>query len=145
MNAPGVCVAVIIERDGKILLGRRKTGARYYGLPGGHLEMGESLHQAAQREVEEETGIHVCGTKFLSIGEDFRLNEDKHYLVVFMLAELYDAPADGEGLDWVPEAVEPELCEYWGWYGPENLPHPLFPLLHEMLHDIDWDRLLEVA
>jgi len=145
MNAPGVCVAVVIERGGKILLGRRKTGKRYYGLPGGHLEMGETIHQAAQREVEEETGIHVCGTKFLRIGEDFRLNLGKHYLVVFMLAELYDAPADGEELDWLPEVMEPKLCESWGWYGPNDLPYPLFPLLEDVLYDTDWDRFLEVA
>lgn len=55
-----VRVSVLIVRDGEILLVRHeKRGASYWLLPGGGVEYGESLHDAARREALEETGLEV--------------------------------------------------------------------------------------
>lgn len=53
---PNVTVAAVIERDGKFLLVEEETerGLRF-NQPAGHLEAGESLLAAAQRELFEET------------------------------------------------------------------------------------------
>jgi 8-oxo-dGTP pyrophosphatase MutT (NUDIX family) len=52
------CVRVILERpDGAILLHARADFTGMWGLPGGHIEIGESAEQAARREVHEETGL----------------------------------------------------------------------------------------
>jgi ADP-ribose pyrophosphatase YjhB (NUDIX family) len=49
---------VLVEKDGKVLLVRRLniTFHGWWCLPGGHAEKGESMAQAAQREIDEEVG-----------------------------------------------------------------------------------------
>ena len=53
-------VAAILEREGRILIGRRKPEQRHplkWEFPGGKVEAGETLAQALARELEEELGI----------------------------------------------------------------------------------------
>lgn len=53
---PNVTVAAVIERDGKFLIVEERDGPRLvYNQPAGHLEAGETLVQAAMREMLEET------------------------------------------------------------------------------------------
>jgi ADP-ribose pyrophosphatase YjhB (NUDIX family) len=56
-----LAVSAAIFRDGKVLLVRRaRSPAKgFYSLPGGRVELGESLHQALAREVDEETGLAI--------------------------------------------------------------------------------------
>ncbi|MFP5333405.1 MAG: NUDIX hydrolase [Acidimicrobiia bacterium] len=56
---PGVGVAVI--EDGRILLVRKEHGpwAEHWAVPGGRVELGERMTEAAIREVREETGLEV--------------------------------------------------------------------------------------
>ena len=56
---PHVGVSISVFRDGRVLLATR-TKPPYAGLftlPGGHLEAGEKVADAALRELEEETGV----------------------------------------------------------------------------------------
>lgn len=50
--------AVIFDRRGRLLLQQRSDGGQW-GLPGGSVEIGESVADAAAREVQEETGLTV--------------------------------------------------------------------------------------
>jgi 8-oxo-dGTP pyrophosphatase MutT (NUDIX family) len=54
--------AVIFDRQGRVLLQQRSDGGQW-GLPGGSVEIGESLHQAVAREVSEETGLRVTASR----------------------------------------------------------------------------------
>ena len=58
---PQIAVSAAIFRDGKVLLTRRaRSPAKgFYSLPGGRVEFGESLRQALNREVDEETGLTI--------------------------------------------------------------------------------------
>lgn len=71
---------VIIIRDGKILLlHRRKYGRRYYLVPGGGVEEGETVEEAAVREAREETGLDVTLVRKLWAVESHRQTE--HYFL----------------------------------------------------------------
>lgn len=51
--------AIIFNSEGDVLLLKRTYGDRGWGLPGGSVEPGETIHQALVRECREELGIEV--------------------------------------------------------------------------------------
>ena len=53
------CHAVILNQQQQVLLVRATYGSCGWGLPGGALEPGETIHQALDRECKEELGIQV--------------------------------------------------------------------------------------
>lgn len=61
---PFVSVAVVVKQHDKILMIVRRDG-KGYGLPGGHINLNETAEHAAQREVEEETGLQLTITRIL--------------------------------------------------------------------------------
>lgn len=66
-NSIAVAVSAFIQdEDGRILMIRR-TDNDLYALPGGQLELGETVAQAAVREVREETGIECEITEVIGI------------------------------------------------------------------------------
>src|SRR4051812_7499092 len=54
-------VVMIMNSSGEILLGKRKNAfdAGTYGMPGGHIEVGETIFDAAVRELREEIGVNI--------------------------------------------------------------------------------------
>ncbi|MEM5798010.1 MAG: NUDIX hydrolase [Candidatus Aenigmatarchaeota archaeon] len=58
-------VAILIEKNGKVLLAKRanKTWHGFWCVPGGHVEEGESIHEAALREAQEEVGSVIIEPK----------------------------------------------------------------------------------
>ncbi|MDO8482635.1 MAG: NUDIX domain-containing protein [bacterium] len=115
---PKVGLGVMVMKDGKVLLGKRKTklGEGEFAWPGGHLEYMESFEECVRREVREEAGIEVKNIRFLRL---YNLKEyaPKHYVDLAFVAEW----AAGE-----LRVLEPEKCESWGWYELDKLPSPLF-------------------
>lgn len=60
-DRPRLSAVALIHHEGKILVGARRRGAYKgtYVLPGGGVELGESIVHALEREVKEETGLDV--------------------------------------------------------------------------------------
>jgi len=58
--------AVIFDRRGRLLLQQRSDGGQW-GLPGGSVEIGESVRSAIQREVREETGLTVAVRRMVGV------------------------------------------------------------------------------
>jgi 8-oxo-dGTP diphosphatase len=121
-DRPLVGVGVLVMKDGKLLLGKRRNahGAGEYASPGGHLEHGESFEACARREVLEETGLELGDVRFLRLLNTTRY-APKHYVDVSLVADW----KSGE-----PRNLEPEKLEGWGWYALDALPSPLFEMLH---------------
>jgi 8-oxo-dGTP diphosphatase len=117
-NRPKVGVGVMVLKDGKVLLGKRKGshGAGEYAWPGGHLEHMESFEQCARREVKEETGMEIENVRFVRL-LNMKVYAPKHYIDIGLAADWKSGD---------PEVLEPEKCEEWGWYEMDNLPSPLF-------------------
>ena len=118
---PKVGVGVIIvNENGDVLVGKRNgSHAKYYSIPGGHLEMGESFEEAAIKEIKEETSITLIKPKVISVTNNLETfkKEGKHYISVILLSEEFN----GE-----PKAMEPEKCDKWFWADPQKIPEPHF-------------------
>jgi ADP-ribose pyrophosphatase YjhB (NUDIX family) len=61
--------AIVVDHDGRILLHRRRDNDMW-ALPGGVMEIGESLADCAVREVREETGLRVEPTGIVGVYSD---------------------------------------------------------------------------
>ncbi len=116
---PKVGVGVMVVKDRKVLMLKRQGshGAATWCFPGGHLEFNESWKDCAIRETKEEAGIDIGNISFLTATNDIFHDEAKHYITIFMKADLLS----GE-----PNIMEPEKCTEIGWFSWDCLPRPLF-------------------
>jgi 8-oxo-dGTP diphosphatase len=117
-NHPQVGVGVMILKEGKVLLGKRKGahGAGEYAFPGGHLEYRESFEECARRETQEESGLEITNIRFQFVANVMQY-APQHYVHIGLVA------------DWssgIPAVLEPEASEAWMWYEMDQLPQPLF-------------------
>jgi len=80
----GVGVAIIITKDDKVLLMKRKGphGQGTWSTPGGHLDFGETPEGCAAREAKEEVGLDVVGIRFRAVTNDVFEAEGKHYITL---------------------------------------------------------------
>ncbi|OGG59720.1 hypothetical protein A2765_03985 [Candidatus Kaiserbacteria bacterium RIFCSPHIGHO2_01_FULL_56_24] len=115
---PRVGVGVLIFKDGKILIGKRKSelGNGEWAWPGGHLEHLESIVECAKREAREETGIEIDNVRFLRL-VNMKQYAPKHYIDIGLIADW----KSGE-----PKIMEPDKVEVWEWRALDDLPEPLF-------------------
>lgn len=70
--------AVIFDESGAVLLEQRSDNG-FWGLPGGAVDVGESVAQAVMREVLEETGLQVRITRLVGIYSDPRYHTIANY------------------------------------------------------------------
>ena len=87
-------VLCLIHKDDKYLLQNRvKNDWKGFTLPGGHVEIGESIVDAVIREMKEETGLTVvhpklCGVKQFPI-KDGRYESGRYLVFLFKADEFY--------------------------------------------------------
>lgn len=107
---PEIAVGAVVIHDARLLLIERGRGpARgQWSVPGGRVEWGETLAEAVEREVREETGLDVaCGG---CIGWVERIGPGHHYLILDFHAVALDPAAplragdDASAAAWVPLA-----------------------------------------
>jgi 8-oxo-dGTP diphosphatase len=127
-------VYILLERDGKILLGKRKNafGSGYYSMPAGHIEKGETVIECARRELLEETGIDSAKFYFMCV----RLL--KPYEIDGKTADPYVAfLVSAKGWENEPENAEPEKNEGWEWHTLDKLPEKMFPPVKMLLECVN--------
>lgn len=61
--------AIIENNKGEILLVRSPKWSNKWTMPGGHIELGETISEALEREAEEETGLKLKPIKIIAFGE----------------------------------------------------------------------------
>ncbi|MHA1148586.1 MAG: NUDIX hydrolase [Promethearchaeota archaeon] len=90
---PHIGVGVMFIRDNQLLLVKRKYNpdAGYWSIPGGHLDLGERVEDAAVREAEEETGFKTKVTKLAGIINkimyDHKGKIEYHYVLINYFVE----------------------------------------------------------
>lgn len=136
---PKVGVAVIVIREGKVLLGKRKNshGDGQWAFPGGHLEFGEEIQDCAKRELLEETGLEV-NRVVLGPYTNNVFGPDKHYITIFTIVKINSKDE--------PKLMEPEKCEQWQWFAWGQLPSPLFGSIASLL-EAGWnlDKIKKIS
>lgn len=65
---PGVAI-VIINEDNEVLL-QKRTDVGKWALPSGHIEIGETVEEAAIREIKEETNLTIKIIKLIGVYSD---------------------------------------------------------------------------
>ena len=90
-DRPIAATIAVVIRDGKVLLVRRANppDAGLWGFPGGKVERGETLHQAALRELKEETDVDATAIHTFTAVDAFDSAADgslrRHFILVAVL------------------------------------------------------------
>ena len=104
---------VIIEVGDRIVLVRRKNPPEGWAIPGGFVEVGETVETAAVREALEETGLSVDLVLLLGVYSDPSRDPRFHTVGTVYVGRADGKPAGGD------DAAEARL------FGEEDLPSPI--------------------
>ena len=96
LRNPVPTVDVIIEINGGIVLIERKNPPHGWALPGGFVDYGESLEQAAIREAREETGLEVRLLRQLHTYSDPHRDTRLHTISTVFVAAATGEPRGGD-------------------------------------------------
>ncbi|MBU4134902.1 MAG: NUDIX hydrolase [Alphaproteobacteria bacterium] len=99
LPAPVPCVGVVCLRGDAVLLIRRGTPPRQgeWSLPGGRIEPGERVVDAALRELREETGVEARITGLVDVVDGLFPEAGRHYVLIDYAAEWVSGePAAGD-------------------------------------------------
>ncbi len=135
-DRPIVAVGVVVLKDDHVLLIRRSKPPKpdAWSIPGGAQELGETLRQAAKREVYEETAITIGEPQFLDIVDYLDRESNgaiRHHYSLIDYAATYQSGALRAGDDavaarWVPRD---QLSDYNLWHETEKIIYKAFGIL----------------
>ena len=118
-------VGVMLKKGNLILLGKRHVDkvengykvrennlGHTWSMPGGKLELDESILECAKRETLEETGIKISSARVISV---------------------HDATESTESFSGQAKTMESDKITDWQWFDMNDLPKPLFIATHNIL------------
>lgn len=117
MHKPMVGVGIIIIKEGKILLGKRKStlDCDKWCIPGGKLEYKEDMEDCARRELFEETEIKGKNFRIGTVTNDL-FESGEHYVSICFVCDYSSGNL---------EVKEPDKFQELEWFDWEKLPEPL--------------------
>ncbi|MFD1032678.1 MULTISPECIES: NUDIX domain-containing protein [Caryophanaceae] len=132
-------VAVIILNEEKQVLLQKRSDVKLWGIPSGHIEIGETVSEAAIREVKEETNLDVKIIKLIGVYSDpdsqvfaYPNGRVVHFITTCFLAEI----TGGDLRCNSSESLEIKFFE------PQNLPKDLLRMHPQWLKDALAEREL---
>lgn len=106
-SSPLACALVMVEWGQQVLPGFN-VSRQQWELPGGSVELGESAHDAALRELAEETGIRADRVSLVARAEFMFGGEATRYLAAVFTLVLGSAP----------DLVESDELNSFNWWDP---------------------------
>lgn len=96
--APTAAASAVVVRDGQVLLVKRahEPGKGEWSIPGGLIELGETIHDAVRREVSEECGIEIDVERVLGAFDRIVRDADGRVRFHYVLIDVLASPAGGE-------------------------------------------------
>jgi ADP-ribose pyrophosphatase YjhB (NUDIX family) len=121
---PKVVAVVLVEYDGKVLLGKRNNnpGLGKWSFLSGFVDRYEKVEEAALREVKEETNLDVTLTALLGVYSD---TSNPNILIV------YRAEVKADILDMTPQLEEVSELAF---FSLDALPELAFPFDDKIIH-----------
>jgi 8-oxo-dGTP diphosphatase len=106
----------VFDARGRVLLIRRKNEPfkGHYALPGGFVEIGETVEAACRRELHEETGIVAAALRLIGVYSNPARDPRGHTVSAAFLTELPDiaearASSDADAAEWVEDWRDQQL------------------------------------
>ena len=124
-----IAVHLFFFRDDHILLLRRfNTGYEdgNYSVPAGHLDGGEPVRKAVQREALEEIGVHIKLEDIGFAAVMHRMSDDSERVDFFVHIKAWE----GE-----PFNAEPDKCDELCWCDPDALPENTIPYVRQAIQN----------
>jgi ADP-ribose pyrophosphatase YjhB (NUDIX family) len=121
---------ILRNEEGHILLQRRSDNG-LWGLPGGSVEIGESVRDAIIREVREETGLTVDVVRLIGVYSDPKIQIVRYPdgAVVHYISTLFACRILGGALQTCDETLDLQF------FDPANLPLDLLPMHRIRIQD----------
>lgn len=127
---PGVAI-IIFDQNKKVLL-QKRADVGLWGIPSGHVEIGESVTEAAIREVREETGLNIRILRLIGIYSNPQSQVFKypngittHFITTYFEGEVIGGDINLNSNETL------ELC----YFGINDLPDDILPMHPQWLQD----------
>jgi ADP-ribose pyrophosphatase len=106
-SAPLIGVGAVAIRNGKILVVKRafEPGAGKWSIPGGLVELGETLSEACAREMKEETGVEIDVLELINVFDMIDRDESGRIKWHYVLVDFLVKPVGGS------ERANPEVTD----------------------------------
>jgi mutator protein MutT len=120
-------VTLVLNEENHLLMMRR-TDSGHWGIPGGAVELGEVIEDAARRETREEVNLEINEMSLFGVFSGPELyykypNDDEVYNVsIVYLAQ-----------DWHGEIKLNEEHSEWNWFAAGSLPEDISPPIRTIL------------
>lgn len=120
--------AFIINENNQLLLQKRAVPAEkdHWCIPGGRLEMFETLENAVIRETKEETDLDIEVIKMIGVCDHIIKEEGVHWVATSFLCKIKSG---------VPKIMEPDKASDLRWFDLDKLPEKLTITTKKALRD----------
>ena len=122
---------IVLDAAGRLLLQRRSDDGTW-GLPGGYVELGESVEETAVRELREETGLVARSLEFYKVysGRELHNKYPNGHEAWFVDSVFRTREYDGV------QAIQGDETLELGFFPLDSLPSPLSPSNLPTLRDL---------